>query len=302
MHLFSLGKSQSNIITFFKQNMIVFFSFSIVINFPLLVCVPDLLIMIEPAELLLIKDQYQLAFHALRCGLEAEEAGNRAEALESYTRGRQHLAQGVEVPTSGEKHRGTSWDTARQMQQKMSDTLKMVDAHLAELETSQVTSGNQRGRLLENLPPQSSIQHLYPTLPTVVTDTGQNKTPAAKTPPPRPPSPAVQRTAPAAAAGAMANPGEQPPAYTPQPTVGHRSLAYGFGPDGRQTGPAAGDQSQLLFIPSGVQMFFVAPGGQVSSLSSPGYLQIIMFDCRQKDGAAERPSAFLHVSSTRLSR
>lgn len=259
--------------------------------------------MAEPAELLLIKDQYQLAFHALRRGLEAEEAGNRAEALEWYTRGRQHLTQGVEVPTSGERHTGPTWDTARQLQQKMRDTHKTVDAHLAELETSQVTSENQRGRLLENLPPQSSIQHLYPTVPPSVCDAGQNKTPVAKTPPPRPPSPAVPRRAPgpapaAAAAVAMANPGEQPPAYTPQPTVGHRSLAYGFGPDSRQTGPAAGDQSQLLFIPSGVQMFFVAPDRQVSSLSSPGYLQIITIDCRQKDAAAERPSAFLHVSSS----
>lgn len=257
--------------------------------------------MTEPAELLLIKDQYQLAFHSLRRGLEAEEAGNRAEALEWYTRGRQHLAQGVEVPTGGERHTGPCWDTARQLQQKMNDTLKTVDAHLAELETSQVTSGKQRCHLLENLPPQSSIQHLYPTVPTSVSDAAQNKTSVAKTPPPRPPSPAVQRTAPAAAAVAMANPGEQPPAYTPQPTIGHRSLAYGFGPDSRRTGPAAGDQTQLLFIPSGVQMFFVAPDGQVSSLSSPGYLQIIMLDCRQKDAAAERPSAFLHVSSSCLS-
>lgn len=259
--------------------------------------------MTEPAELLLIKDQYQLAFHSLRRGLEAEEAGNRAEALELYTRGRQHLAQGVEVPTGGERHTGPSWDTARQLQQKMSDTLRTVDAHLAELETSLVTSGNRRDRLLENLPPQSSIQHLYPTVPTSVCDAGQNKSPAAKTPPPRPPSPAVQRKAPtpAAAAVAMANPAEQPPAYTPQPTVGHRSLAYGFGPDSRRTGPATGDQSQLLFFPSGVQMFFVAPDGQVSSLSSPGYLQIITFDCLQKDAAAEKPSAFLHVSSSCLS-
>lgn len=256
--------------------------------------------MTEPAELLLVKDQYQLAFHALRRGLDAEEAGDRDQALEWYTRGRQNLAQGVEVPTSGERHTGPSWDTARQLQQKMSDTLKTVDAHLAELETSQVTSGNQRSRLLENLPPQSSIRHLYPTVPTSVPDAGRDKTPAAKTPPPRPPSPAVQRTAPAAAAVAMANPGEQPPAYTPQPTVGHRSLAYGFAPDSRLAGLAAGDRSQLLLIPSGVQMFFVAPDGQVSSLSSPGYLQIITFDCRQKDGADEGTSAFLHVSSSGL--
>lgn len=254
--------------------------------------------MTEPAELLLIKDQYELAFCLLSRGLTAEEAGNRAEALECYTKGRQHLSQGVEVPTGGERHKGASWDTARQLQQKMRDTLKTVDIHLTDLETSQVTTGSQRDGLLKNLPPQSSVHHLYPTVPTAVTDAAQNKTTATKTPPPRPPSPAVQHAPPAAAA--MANPGDQPPAYTPQPTVGHRSLAYGFagsglGP-GTQTGAAGGDQNELLFFSSGVQMFFVAPNGQVSSLSSPGYLRIMTFDSQQKDPAAERPSAFLHVS------
>lgn len=256
--------------------------------------------MTEPAELLLIKDQYELAFHLLSRGLTAEEAGNRAEALECYTKGRQHLTHGVEVPTGGERHKGASWDTARQLQQKMRDTLKSVDTHLTDLETSQVTTGSQREGLLKNLPPQSSVHHLYPTVPTALTDAAQNKTPATKTPPPRPPSPAVQHAPPAAAAVAMANPGDQPPAYTPQPTVGHRSLAYGFagsglGP-GTQSGAAGGDQSELLFFSSGVQMFFVAPSGQVSSLSSPGYLRIMTFDSQQKDSAAERPSAFLHVS------
>lgn len=100
----------------------------------------------------------------------------------------------------------------------------------------------------------------------------------------------------------MANPGDQPPAYTPQPTVGHRSLAHGPAGaslwSGDQTGAAAagGDGNELLFIPSGVQMFFVAPNGQVSSLSSPGYLRIMTFGSQTKDPTAGRPSAFLHVS------
>lgn len=101
---------------------------------------------------------------------------------------------------------------------------------------------------------------------------------------------------------AMANPGDQPPAYTPQPTDGHRSLSYGLAGlgSGKQTGAAkaaAGeDGNELLLIPSGVQMFFVAPNGQVSSLSYPGFLRIIAFDSQSKDSAAGRPSAFLHVS------
>lgn len=262
-----------------------------------------LLGMAEPAELLLIKDQYELAFHSLSCGLDSEEAGKRAEALEYYRKGRQHLTQGAEVPTGGERQRGPSWDLARQLQQRMRDTLRTVTTHIFELETSQLTMGRQRGRLLMDLtpslypdlapnsqPPNSALHHLYPTVPAAA----QSTTP--KLPPRRPLSPAAPRTVPAAAPGptAMANPGDQPPAYTPQPSVGHRSLAHGGGllGSGRQTGA---DGSELLFIPSGVQMFFVAPNGQVSSLSYPGYLRIVAFHDQQKDSTPGRPSAFIHV-------
>ncbi|XP_035522671.1 spartin a [Morone saxatilis] len=264
--------------------------------------------MAEPAELLLIKDQYELAFHSLSRGQAAEEAGKGAEALEYYRKGRQHLTQGMEVPTRGERQQGATWDTARQLQQRMSDTLRTVNTHLSYLETSPLTTGSQTGRLLMDLPPnlypdlapnsqppQSSLHHLYPTIPA----TTQNKTPSPKTPSVRPPSPAAlhTHTLPASGTIAMANPGDQPPAYTPQPTVGHRSLAYGPGRgglgSGKPTGAAAGgDGSEMLVIPSGVQMFFVAPNGQVSSLSSPGYLRIMTFDSQHK---TERPSAFLHV-------
>ncbi|KAM3601795.1 uncharacterized protein V6R79_019032 [Siganus canaliculatus] len=257
--------------------------------------------MAEPAEVLLIKDQYELAFHSLNHGLTAEEAGNKAKALEYYRKGRQHLTQGVEVPTGGQRQHGAVWDKSRQLQQRMRDTLKTVDTHLSDLETSQLTAGCQRDRLLRDLPPNiypdltpnaQPLHHLYPTIP----DSDQNKTPAPKTPPVRPPVPASPHvhTLPAADTVAMAYSGDQPPAYTPQPTVGHRSLSYG--PSGKQSGAVAGgDGNELLFIPSGVQLFFVAPDGQVSSLSSPGYLRIITSDNQHKESTAGRPSSFLHV-------
>ncbi len=271
-----------------------------------------LISMAEPAELLLIKDQYELAYHSLSRGLAAEGAEKTEEALEYYRKGRQHLTQGIEVPTEGQRQQGAVWDMARQLQQRMKDTLKNVNTHLSDLETSQQTTESQRGRLLMDLPPnlypdlapnsqppQSSLHHLYPTIPA----TTQNKTPAPKTPPVRPPSPAALRThtLPAAETTAMANPGDQPPAYTPQPSFGHRSLSYspavgGIGSEKQAGATAGGDGKELLFIPSGVQMFFVAPNGQVSSLSSPGYLRIMIFDNQPKDSAAGRPSAFLHVS------
>ncbi|XP_071362084.1 spartin a isoform X2 [Trachinotus anak] len=269
--------------------------------------------MAEPAELLLIKDQYELAFHSLSRGLTAEEAGKREEALEYYRKGQQHLTHGVEVPTGGERHQGVAWDTARQLQQRMRDTLSTVSTHLSDLETSQLTTGGQRERLLMDLPPNlypdlapssqpphSSLHHLYPT----ISPNNQNTTPTPDTAPVRPVSPALppRHTLPAVAPEtiAMAHPGDEPPAYTPMPTDGHRSLAYGTAGGGLESGKQIGaaarrDGTELLYISSGVQMFFVAPDGQVSSLSNPGYLRIIAFDSESKVSTAGRPSAFLHV-------
>uniref|UniRef100_A0A3Q1H8M7 MIT domain-containing protein n=1 Tax=Anabas testudineus TaxID=64144 RepID=A0A3Q1H8M7_ANATE len=231
----------------------------------------------KPAELLLIKDQYELAFHALSRGLTAEEAGKRVEALKYYTKGQLHLTRGLDVPTWGQKRVGPAWDTARQLQKRMRGTLGTVNAHLSDLQ-----------------PPHSSLQRLYPSLP----HTTQNSSPTRNT------ATAPQRQALSAAASgtiAMATPGDQPPAYTPQPTDGHRSLAYGPAGGSLRSGTTAaaaaagGDGNELLFIPSGVQMFFVAPNGEVSSLSYPGFLRITTCKHQKKDSSAQRPSAFLQV-------
>ncbi|KAM9846882.1 spartin a isoform 2-T2 [Aulostomus maculatus] len=265
--------------------------------------------MIEPAELLLIKDQNALAFHSLSRGLSAEEAGQRAEALEYYRKCQQHLTQGVEVPTSGERQKGAVWDTARQLQQKMRDVLGTLSIYLSDIETSQLTPEKRREQLLKDIspnlyptlgfnsqPPHSPLHHLYPTIP----DTSSLDTAlTTNTAPARPASPAAVSTLELPAATpettVMANPGDQPPAYTPQPTSGHRSLSYG--PEGSRSGKqmVGENGSELLFIPTGAQMFFVAQNGQVSSLSHPGYLRIIAFECQQRDAPAGRPPAFLDV-------
>lgn len=262
----------------------------------------------DPAELLVVRDQYEQAYQALSCGLAAEEAGDKAKALECYRKGQQHLIQGSEVPVNGDRQKGATWDTARKLQQRMKDTLGTVNTHLSDLETSKVMRSCKED-LLKNLPlnpypnlassnqpPQSSPNHLYPTVPAAA----RNNAPSAKLPPPRPPSPAApqSRAVPAAAAD-MANPGDQPPAYTPQPTSGHLSLDFHELGSGKEPGPA-GDGQVLLFIPSGVQMFFVAPDGQVSSLSSPGYLRIIAFESPNKDPTAGRPWTFLQVRNWRI--
>ncbi|XP_061596792.1 spartin-like isoform X2 [Cololabis saira] len=273
--------------------------------------------MSEPAELLLIRDQYELAFHSLGLGLVAEEADNRAEAVACYKKAQLHLTQGLDVPAGGDRHQGPAWDTARLLQQKMRDTLGTLGAHLSEPDQPQLITGDHRDLLLKDLPPHlypdlaadsqpshSSVHHLYPTIPAT-----QNATPTPSAAPVllSPASPAAAAaaahtdTVPAAALGsaAMENSGEQPPAYTPKPTDGHRSLGlFSVQPSlgsGKQSEVTGGNGNELLSIPFGVQLFFVEPNGQVSSLSYPGYLRIITLDREHKDSAAGKPSAFLHV-------
>ncbi|XP_067348311.1 spartin a isoform X3 [Channa argus] len=271
--------------------------------------------MAEPAELLLIKDQYELAFHALDRGLTAEVAGKRVEALKYYTKGRHHLTQGLEVPVWGQRRQGEAWDIARQLQQRMRDTLSTVNTHLSDLQTTGLTAGDQRDRLLMDLPPNiypdlapnsqpphSSVHHLYPTIPPT-TNTATPNTAPGKLASPAAPHRHTFASA-ASVTSAMASPGEQPPAYTPQPTDGHCSLAYGPAGgsvrSGQQTGASVGgDGDELLFIPAGVQLFFVAPNGEVSSLSNPGFLRVITCRQQNKTSSSGRPSAFLHAPEGR---
>ncbi|CAL8307369.1 unnamed protein product [Gadus morhua 'NCC'] len=261
----------------------------------------------QPAELLLVKDQYELAFHCLSQGRGAEDAGKRTEGLDYYRRGRQHLQQGLEIPTNGERHRGPHWDAARQLQHKMAAILKNLTLHLADLETTKQTTEAQRSRVsMDPLPAgvdtlESQQGCLYPSIPAMLAQTSTfpelvlqaqdslftagSSTPDLPSLPPRP----------------LVLPGDQPPAYTPRPGEGHQSLIGSAGGVlwGQGPGALCGRVGQeLVFIPAGVQMFFVAPDGQVSSLFQPGYLRV--FRCEEERSPAatgkEKPSsAYLHV-------
>ncbi|KAM4726762.1 spartin a isoform 2-T4 [Anableps anableps] len=256
--------------------------------------------MAEPAELLVIKDQYELAQQCLNRGSAAQEADNKSDALVYYKKSHLHLSQGLEVPTGGERQQGEVWDKARQLQQKMKEMLKTINSRLSDLEKSSTEDSN--GLLLNvpstlypdlvinSQPTNSPVHHLYPTIP----DTSQSTSPAPISPIPPPVS--NTHTLPAAdlEAVAMDNSADLPPAYTPKPMDGHRSLAYD--PTGGGLGSREPtDGKELLSIPSGVQLFFVEPNGQVSSLSTPGYLRIITTDNQQSDRSAGKPTGFLHV-------
>ncbi|XP_037402988.1 spartin a isoform X3 [Pygocentrus nattereri] len=248
----------------------------------------------EPAELQVIKSHYEKAFECLDAGLLEDKAGNKGRAVVLYRLGRRHLLQGLEVATRGEHCAGADWDCARQMQLKMNETLSSITTRLAVLETAcQGASG---------------AQPLYPSLPVLQQPQRPARRPILNS-----------RLSPTASGGvpflpsspvtASDVPSELPPAYTPQPTDGHFSLSHSEGKDwpslprpkqiSRHQSLNEGGED-LLFLPYGVQIFFVTADGQVSAPSYPGYLRIILNDRQRHRDSNDisdirQPPAYLQV-------
>ncbi|XP_078101824.1 spartin b isoform X2 [Sander vitreus] len=272
----------------------------------------------DSARLQVIKDGYERAFECINKGLTVDEAGDKAQALELYKRGRQHLLRAISVPSQGQECVGSSWESARQMQQKMQETLNNITTRLAILETSSdlesattLNASSVSGLDATNV----SEEGLYPKLPT------KNK--PEKPAPPKLLSPNSQ------AAGAVGEvpacsseglplsptrqpvvPAEKPPAYSPQAADGHLSVSYGtesgemslVGDEfySRTSNSTPSPQSmgeegeELVYIPHGVQIFFVTPEGQVSAPSYPGFLRLVKFTS-DHEAMPNRPPAFLQV-------
>ncbi|XP_034460473.1 spartin b isoform X1 [Hippoglossus hippoglossus] len=273
----------------------------------------------DSARLQVIKYGYERAFECINEGLTIDEAGDKARALELYKRGRQHLLRAISVPSQGEECEGGSWESARQMQRKMQETLNNITTRLAILETSSdLASAPPLSAITESDPAAAgmSAEGLYPDLPT------KDK--------PERPAPLNVLSANGEAAGAVGGkpacsgaglplsptkqplgPAEQPPAYSPQAADGHLSISYGtdegemsmvgdeFYSRTSNTTPSPqsmGEEGEeLLYIPHGVQIFFVTPEGQVSAPSYPGYLRLVRFTSDHSDSTPNRPPAFLQV-------
>ncbi|MCI4386118.1 hypothetical protein PGIGA_G00058570 [Pangasianodon gigas] len=239
----------------------------------------------DRARLQVIKDGYERAFECINKALSEDEAGHKTQALELYRQGRQHLLRALSVPTRGDECVGAQWDSARQMQQKMQETLNNIMSRLTVLENSPVPSAPPS---VPSRPAnEASSQNLYPTLPA------------------RPPPPTVlfSNSQPAGT--------EQPPAYSPQAADGHVSISYGtaagelslVGDEYYSQTSSSNTSSQILgedgeelfFLPNGVQIFFVTPDGLVSAPSYPGYLRIVKFTNNCSEMMPTRPPAFLQV-------
>ncbi|XP_076832479.1 spartin-like [Brachyhypopomus gauderio] len=262
----------------------------------------------DRARLQVIKDGYESAFECINKGLAEDEAGHTAKALKFYRQGRQHLLRALSVPSRGDECVGAPWDSARQMQQKMQETLNNITTRLAVLETTVEPSG------LSGPVVGSASQNLYPAVPNVKPER------------PEPPRGLLPSSQPAGGAGhvspgargaapvAPRMPGftpDQPPAYSPQAADGHLSISYGtaagelslvgheFYSQTSSSAPSpqnlGEDGEELLFLPHGVQIFFVTPDGEVSAPSYPGYLRIVKFTNECSDRMQDRPPAFLQV-------
>ncbi|XP_058489151.1 spartin b isoform X1 [Solea solea] len=267
----------------------------------------------DNARLQVITDGFKEAFACINKGLSADEAGEKAMALELYKRGRQHLVRAISVPSQGEECVGSSWESARQMQQKMQETLNNITTRLAILETSSdlesapvvttttvsapTATGMSAGCIYPQLPTIEKPER--PSAPNILSDNGQAAGAVGGVGLPL--SPSIQ----------PADPGEQPPAYSPQAANGHLSISYGtdegemslVGDEfySRTSNSTPSPQSmgeegeELLYIPHGVQIFFVTPEGHVSAPSYPGYLRLVKFTTGHSERTPNRPPAFLQV-------
>lgn len=271
----------------------------------------------EPAEIKIIKEAYEKAFLFVNKGLNTDELGQKEEAKNYYKQGIGHLLRGISVAAEP-GCTGPALESARQMQQKMKETLQNVRTRLEILEKGLATS------LRNDL---QDVPKLYPEFPP--------KDPCKKSPEPESvssaPQPAeVDGSVPAAGAtgatgatgtrpGAAPSagllpspscPAEAPPAYTPQAAEGHYTVSYGtdsgefssvgedFYRNHSQPPPLESlglDADELILIPNGVQIFFVNPAGEVSAPSYPGYLRIVRFLDNSLDTVLNRPPGFLQV-------
>uniref|UniRef100_A0A8C6A859 Spartin n=1 Tax=Marmota marmota marmota TaxID=9994 RepID=A0A8C6A859_MARMA len=262
----------------------------------------------EPAEIKIIKEAYKKAFLFVNKGLNTDELGQKEEAKNYYKQGIGHLLRGISIVSTEAEHTGPEWESARQMQQKMKETLQNVRTRLEILEKGLATS--LRNDLQE-------VPKLYPEFPP--------KDICEKSPEPQsfnlPPQHAeVDGNTSALSAGLVATPSlslpspgcpsEAPPAYTPQAAEGHYTVSYGtdsgefssvgedFYRNHSQPPPLETlglDADELILIPNGVQIFFVNPAGEVSAPSYPGYLRIVRFLDNSLDTVLNRPPGFLQV-------
>ncbi|XP_078078387.1 spartin a isoform X2 [Mustelus asterias] len=265
-----------------------------------------------------IKEEYKEAFTFVNKGLSADEYGQKEAAKQYYRQGERHLIKGLNIPSNSPECTGPQWDTARQMQNKMSATLNNIQTRLAILEhEDDAMASNQPNQSSETLIPDNpkAESKLYPAVPKCEEKSSMLSKPqsdllsSAKNVSPST-NGSSSRTAANLSLDAPFVSNELPPVYTPEAVEGHMTISYGtesgefavVGDEifGQRTHPPpmeslGVDAYELILIEQGVQMFSVTPDGQVSAPSYPGYLRIVTFSGTETAGAQNRPPSFLQV-------
>lgn len=263
----------------------------------------------EPAEIKVIKEAYKNAFVFVNKGLNTDELGQKEEAKNYYKQGIGHLLRGISVSSAEPEHTGPEWESVRQMQQKMRETLQNVRTRLEIIEKGLATS-------LQN--DLQEVPKLYPEFPPKdIPGKSPDSQSLTSFPQHTEVNGSTSNTGPVLAPSSLAlpsqnqsHPTEAPPAYTPQAAEGHYTVSYGtesgefssvggdFYRNHSQPPPLESlglDADELILIPNGVQIFFVNPAGEVSAPSYPEYLRIVRFLDNSLDTVLNRPPGFLQV-------
>lgn len=235
----------------------------------------------EPVKLQNIKQHYEKALECLSAGSLEDNMGNKDSAIALYRLGRCHLLHGLEM--------ASDQNVAQQVPMNMNIMLSNITTRLTVLESALATG-------------PSATKNRYPVLmQSAGTASSHTDRALASTPlggvPCLPHSPAM----------ASDVPWDLPPAYTPQPTDGHVSVSQSKGMT-RTSLPTpqlvSQNQDVLFFLPHGVQIFFLAPDGQVSVPSYPGYLRITLNSSQHYDSDDTKDNthrlAYLQVSKALL--
>lgn len=264
----------------------------------------------QDARLEAIKDGYDRAFECINKALTADEAGEKTQALDLYRRGRQHLLRAIAVPSRGEECVGSCWESARQTQEKMQETLNNITTRLTVLETSpELGTATARANSLSH----PSAPNMFPASlhPTQKPPAGHPAAPNLLSPSSREEGVLGGGVDGLSLTGHSLGLTEHPPAYSPEAADGHLSISYGtntgemplvgedfFSHTSNSTTSSQSlseDGEELLYIPRGVQIFFVTPEGRVSAPSYPGYLRLVKFTGDHSERTPHRPPAFLQV-------
>merc|ERR1719483_1546799 len=217
---------------------------------------------------------------------------------------------------------GPTWEKARKMQQKMSNTRCHVDSRIEVLSNTHTSSlgGEQQMTTAPSRPPPPADTHksaAVPHRPQPPKHTTKASAPARPPPPGKgndPSCPKMSKSqAPPSYEDAIST---APPPYTCVTVLSTRRAPYvniqaeldeigdKYGSSESSSSMVrsssadsvgSSEQGEMLFLMENVQVFHVSPSGEVSTPSYPQTLHLVKFDREKNKRGGELPAAFVEV-------